>query len=41
MKTKVLAIAILFASFLGAQALELPEIIGNDMMLQQQTQARL
>ncbi len=28
-------------SFLGLQALELPEIIDNDMMLQQQTQARL
>ena len=41
MKQTILAIAALFASFLGIQALELPEIIGNDMMLQQQTQARL
>ena len=41
MKKKLLALALLFVTFLGAQALELPEIIGNDMMLQQQTQARL
>ena len=41
MKKKLLALALLFVTFLSAQALELPEIIGNDMMLQQQTQARL
>ena len=41
MKKKLLALALLFITFLGAKALELPEIIGNDMMLQQQTQARL
>ena len=41
MKKTFLAIAALLISFLGVHALELPEIIGNDMMLQQQTQARL
>ena len=41
MKKTFLALAALLISFLGAQALELPEIIGNDMMLQQQNQARL
>ena len=41
MKKTFLALAALLISFLGAQALELPEIIGNDMMLQQQSQARL
>ena len=41
MQRIVLSIAALLLSFLGVHALELPEIIGNDMMLQQQTSARL
>lgn len=41
MKKKVLALVALFFGFLSSQALELPEIIGNDMMLQQLSQARL
>ena len=36
-----MSIAALLLSFLGVHALELPEIIGNNMMLQQHTSARL